>query len=78
MSGNLMERQKDGVRSSVSCCLTRVLGTDQHARKVAEQELKTLEVTEGHNKSIVEILAINNAKLLRIWSCACRNDCIEW
>ena len=42
-----MEGQKESVRQSVASCLTRVLSSDQHARKQAEEELKALEVTEG-------------------------------
>ena len=42
-----MEGLKDGVRSSIASCLTRVLGSEERARKMAEEELKTLEVTEG-------------------------------
>ncbi len=42
-----MEGQKDGVKSGITSCLTRVLGSDQMARKMAEDELKTLEVTQG-------------------------------
>ncbi len=42
-----MEGQKDAVRSSVAASLTSILGADQIARKVAEEELKALEVTEG-------------------------------
>ncbi len=42
-----MEGQRESVKLSVASCLTRVLGSDQHARKQAEEELKALEVTEG-------------------------------
>lgn len=45
------EQQKDGVRASIFSCLTRVLDSDQNARKKAEEELKTLEVTEGQSLS---------------------------
>lgn len=44
----MMEGLKDGVRSSIASCLTRVLGSEERARKMAEEELKTLEVTQGH------------------------------
>ena len=43
----LMEGQGESVRHSIASCLTRVLSSDQHARKQAEEELKALEVTEG-------------------------------
>ena len=42
-----MESQRESLKLSVASCLTRVLGSDQHARKQAEEELKALEVTEG-------------------------------
>ena len=35
------------LRSSIVSSLTRILGGDQSERRAAEQELKTLEVTEG-------------------------------
>lgn len=42
-----MEEQKSGVRYGIASCFDRVLGSDQQARRAAEDELKTLEVTEG-------------------------------
>jgi len=42
-----MAGQKEAVRNSVAASLTSILGPDQLARKVAEEELKALEVTEG-------------------------------
>lgn len=66
-----MERQKDGVRSSITSCLTRVLGSDQQARRVAEEELKTLEVTEGHLELIKIVLLHDSLVVSRFWSSAC-------
>ena len=37
------------LRSSIVSSLTRILGGDQGERRAAEQELKTLEVTEGQS-----------------------------
>lgn len=45
--GHMAEGQRVAVRAGVASCLTRVLGPDHHARRAAEEELKTLEVTEG-------------------------------
>jgi hypothetical protein len=42
-----MEGLKDGVRSNIVSCFTKVLGAEELSRKLAEEELKTLEVTEG-------------------------------
>ena len=42
-----MAEQKEAVRASVASSLTSILGSYQLARKVAEEELKALEVTEG-------------------------------
>ena len=66
-----MERQKDGVRSSITSCLTRVLCSDQQARRVAEEELKTLEVTEGHLELIKIVLLHDSLVVSRFWSSAC-------
>ena len=37
------------LRSSIVSSLTCILGVDQSARRSAEEELKTLEVTEGES-----------------------------
>lgn len=42
-----MEDQRAVVRDGIASCLTAVLGSDQYARRTAEDELKALEVTEG-------------------------------
>lgn len=39
--------QKATVRAGVASSLTAILGADHQARKVAEEDLKALEVTEG-------------------------------
>ena len=41
------DQKKAAVKGGVLLCLTAILGSDQDARKTAEQELKALEVTEG-------------------------------
>ena len=38
------------LRSSIVSSLTCILGADQIARRSAEEELKTLEVTEGESE----------------------------
>ena len=52
----MAEGQKEGVKCNVISCLERVLGADQQARKMAEEELKTLEVTEGSKVQIYNYL----------------------
>ena len=42
-----MAGQKEAVRDSVASSFTSILGPDQLSRRVAEEELKALEVTEG-------------------------------
>ena len=42
-----MADRKATVRAGVASSLTAILGEDQHVRKVAEEELKALEVMEG-------------------------------
>ena len=70
------EQQKDGVRASIFCCLTRVLGSDQNARSKAEEELKTLEVTEGQSLSC-RMYGLLMLFVYRIWSGPCRDNCFS-
>lgn len=42
-----MTDQRAAVRAGVASALTAILGADQHVRRVAEEELKALEVMEG-------------------------------
>ena len=42
-----MGDQKSAVKLGVASCFTAILGHDHSARKLAEEELNTLEVTEG-------------------------------
>lgn len=53
----MAEGQKEGVKCNVISCLERVLGADQQARKMAEEELKTLEVTEDYGVVLAEVTA---------------------
>lgn len=76
-----MAEQKEAVRASVASSLTSILGPDQMARRVAEEELKALEVTEGlldHTHLInIGVAVVSVFVWCRIWCSPGRDDSLS-
>ncbi len=65
-----MSHQESAVRSEVASCFSAILGHDQQARKLAEEELNTLEVTEG-GCNHAHFLFSNGIHGDRVWAGPC-------